>query len=524
MREAVICLGVLLCACGPGPRGSGDDVGANDDDGDGYTVEAGDCNDNNPSINPGATEVCTDGVDNDCNGQIDGNDYNCMTPCERAAYDRSSVGCVYYAVDTNPLGGPFAVAVSNVGASVPANVTIEVKTGNVWTVVPMGTFTVAPKSLQTVNLTRRFAEGTRINVGGAYRITSDLPVISYQFAPIDGSSSFLSDASLLLPVSALDKYYIVSAWPYGADIGNTPRPARLQIAATEATTVTVTSPIASENGQGVATLQPNTPATYQLQEGDFLQLTVASLNQSFTGTYIEADKPVAVFSSNDCANVPNIPSVCCCDHLEEQLFGLQTWGKSYVGAQMPRRGTESSIWQILAQQDGTNVTFMPSAGVTGLPPSVTLAARQMVEYEVRGGATPGDFFVQADKPILVNQFTVGSFHVQANSDQGDPDMVQAVPVEQFLTAYTILVPGTWINDYIVITRKAGTMVLVDGVPPNAAWNPVPGGWETGVISVPDGVHTLESNTPFGVHVSGYDQYDSYAYPGGLNQTVINPIL
>jgi hypothetical protein len=114
--------------------------------------------------------------------------------------------------------------------------------------------------------------------------------------------------------------------------------------------------------------------------------------------------------------------------------------------------------------------------------------------------------------------------VQANSTQGDPDMVQAVPTEQFLASYTVLVPGTWINDYVVITRKQGTIVLLDGIPPNATWNPVPGGWETGVISVPDGVHTLDSNTPFGVHVCGYDQYDSYAYPGGLNQTVINPIL
>jgi len=39
-----------------------------DDDGDGFTAAEGDCNDNSASVNPGALEVCGDGIDQDCNG------------------------------------------------------------------------------------------------------------------------------------------------------------------------------------------------------------------------------------------------------------------------------------------------------------------------------------------------------------------------------------------------------------------------------------------------------------------------
>lgn len=57
-----------ICGDGIDQDCNGADAVCGDEDGDGYSPDMGDCDDTNPDIYPGAEEIC-DGLDNDCDGQ-----------------------------------------------------------------------------------------------------------------------------------------------------------------------------------------------------------------------------------------------------------------------------------------------------------------------------------------------------------------------------------------------------------------------------------------------------------------------
>jgi hypothetical protein len=137
-------------------------------------------------------------------------------------------------------------------------------------------------------------------------------------------------------------------------------------------------------------------------------------------------------------------------------------------------------------------------------------------------ADPGDFIVEADKPIAVVNYMTG-FGNLMGSNIGDPAMVQLSPVEQFLPRYVVLVPNQWDVDMLVVTREAGEEVLLDGVAiPDLDFIPVGTDYEVARVVVQDGVHQLSSDSGFSVVVVGFDGADSYAYLGGSSTGKINP--
>jgi hypothetical protein len=295
--------------------------------------------------------------------------------------------------------------------------------------------------------------------------------------------------------------------------------------------VTVTPAVATAAGAGVPAGAPGAPFTVAMQDGDVLNVAVASLGTSMTGTRIASNDghPVAVFAGQECALIP--ASTCCCDHLEEQLAGLRQWGSEFVASRMPVRNPgspEATLWQIYASEMGTNVQINASPALSGIPANqFLLNAGEVREFYVSGPVgDEGDFHIVADKPINVLGYMIGSENMPAPySAVGDPAAVQLSPVQQFLPRYVVLVPGTWVNDVAVITRQAGAALTIDGVPVDeTAFAPIAAsGYEVARIPVADGVHVLDGDdTPFGVVIVGYDEYDSYAYLGGSGTGKINP--
>ena len=203
-----------------------------------------------------------------------------------------------------------------------------------------------------------------------------------------------------------------------------------------------------------------------------------------------------------------------CDHLEEQLFPVGALGAHYVAAKSRPRASEPDVWRVLATEDGTELTTDPVQPGT---PAI-LAAGQFLQIE-----TAADFVIEASAPVMVGQYLVGETY--AAGDTGDPSMMLAVPVEQFLEEYLFLTPRHYDVDTVTIVAPQGAAVALDGAPVAAdAFKAIPGSaWTRAIVDVEAGPHRVKASAPVGLTVTGYDDYVSYGYPGGLNLNGVSPV-
>jgi hypothetical protein len=286
------------------------------------------------------------------------------------------------------------------------------------------------------------------------------------------------------------------------------------------------------------------------------------VNNDFTGTVVTSDKPIAVFSGSPCVQVPFSRSAC--DHVEEQMFPFETWGKTFVAVPShPLRLNNNNFasnpppdhFKIVAAcptsqcPNGTTITLStPPAASAVLAPNNCVAGTSLQTNNCRlmGGQyiefqSRNPFTVSADQPIAVAQFLPGQGSltgVPTDPAQGDPSMILLPPVEQWRSRYTVLASTGLRDNYLSLAIDSTKVqaVTVDGVPVSLTPGPAPSdakqvpgtGFVTKQHPVGTGTHTL-AVTPkpgqtllpgAGVTVYGFDSYVSYGYTGGLDLTTI----
>ncbi len=322
------------------------------------------------------------------------------------------------------------------------------------------------------------------------RITSDKPINCFAM----NYKKFTTDGTLVLPISSLGNDYI-------ALTTKNLSPAQILIVGTE------------KNTEIEILSTTNEKINLTLSEGH-TYLVENSIND-LTGTKIfsKNGKNFAVFVGNRCENIP--AGITACDHLFEQLFPINTWGRHYIIPALYAYGNKptsikrTSTYKILASEDNTSI-FLNNTFLK------TINSRE--SFTVRNNI---DFTLKSDKPILVAQFSEGS----NNNDgvESDPFMILLSPVEQMRNDVVFVAPSNMIyikNHFVNIVTSSNCKdnIYIDDQQIQKLTKLENDSFYVGVVEVSPGSHHLFAKNPdcgFNSYVYGSGWYDSYGYSAGV---------
>lgn len=487
--------------------------------------------------------------DPECTGAV------CVGPCESSQDVPSSAGCSFFATGmliSASQGGSIedasdAVVLANPNTEGDATVQIylapkgsnvEQPVGDPILLAPGETFLFVFEEDLTDNQSN--GGGTsKYQSGGVYHVVSDLPIIAYQHTPLTEVGT--NESSLLIPEENLRQDYVIyNHTPYA-------EPGYFVVVAVENQTTVRWTPTVETAGNNLPLpfVEAGQTGEYKLNRLDTMRIAASAnlgrpeCQQDLSGTVIESDKPIMVLSavvgarvpycnSTGCTNNPQVlesipgceppeylEDLACCsttDHIQEVNIPLDYWGKLYVGAHSPLRGTEEHYWRVFAGDDNVTITTDPPQ--PGTP--IVLAKRGDYAELVLPNATSVVF--EGDKPFMPVQYT--TIHIYAN-DMGDPAMAQSIPVEQFLSRYAFVTGIGYDIHYVQVIREAGAApVYVDGTEVGGYY--MIGNFEISDVVVEEGSHEIRSDDPFGIIQWGYDGKkmgdnapSAYGYPGGM---------
>ncbi len=339
---------------------------------------------------------------------------------------------------------------------------------------------------------------TRVNIPATAEINSSgaiqslgIHVVSDNEVTVYGMNQapYTTDGFLGLPVDILGTSYLVMTY-----VGFNPELAI--VSPYDNNLITITPVVGS-----IVNINLNQGETYQYSNGGDL-----------TGSIVASTLPVAVFSGNDCANIP--AGYSACDHICEQIPPVSTWGTTFVTKTLEGR-INGDTWRFMASQNGTQVM------VNGAATGPVLNFGDFYETILTTNS-----FVSANKPILAVQFSNSQTW---DGVLADPFMMVIPPYQQFLDSYGFSTPvsGFSTNYFNSAVETSGVSgMLLDGSTLSpAAYGPIGAtGYSSAGFSVAINTsHNIDNSggSPSGLYLYGFGSYDSYGYPGGLSLLSIN---
>ena len=511
-----------------------------------------------------------------------------MSACDAAKANNSSLGCDYFVVEPDTLsivqGACFAVYVANTWTA-PVTLTAEWGTtslqiaaatrkpsgsGVSLTYTPLTNGQLQPGEVGIVFL-NSFNAGGMLNIdcpvapamtaydgavhgtaiGKAFHIASDRPIVAYDMMPFGGGAGLTTGATLLLPTTAWDTNYIAVNPFEQSQLSPDLQNFIAITAAEDATGVTISPTADILAGAGVAGTTKGQPHTYVLNRGEYLQIVQPG---ELTGSPIQSNKPVGVWGGANCFNIGVNSNYC--DSAHQQLPPVSSLGHEYVAVRYRNRyqGVEEVVpWRIVGGVDGTTLTYEPST-----PPGAptTINSREVQEFWA-----PGPFVVRSQDnqhPFYVSAYMTSSQDPNAGgptdggpNERGDPEFVNVIPPDQFLTSYVFFTDPTYPETDLVLVRTKGLSgfadVTLDCAGTLSGWQPLgtSGTYEWTRVDVAtgdfapvggcdNGRHEIHSDAPFGVTVWGWGSEAtsatiqtvdvSYAYPAGAHIMHITPVV
>jgi hypothetical protein len=515
----------------------------------------------------------------------------CVAPCDSAQQNKSTIGCDYYSVDPDIVasvkGACFAAFIANTW-NAPVTLQVErqgmVLDAATFSYLPQGTgqnttYTLLPGGklmpgqvaivflgeMQGVGMGacppgvavafQGDASVSGTGMGYAFHIMTSAPVVAYDIFPYGGGQAAATSATLLLPTTAWDTNYIAVDAYRQATIGidADPQPSIDLVAAEDGTEVTISPVAAIVGGNGVAPAPAGTPTVYSLAKGQYIQFSQPA---ELTGSVIQSNKPIGHWGGASCLNI-NVDTAAC-DSAHQQIPPVKALGHEYVAVRYRNRfqgQEESPPWRMVGAVDGTWLTYDP-APPAGAP--AALNTGQLVEFRAAG---PFTVTSQDDKhPFYMSAHMTGCGETNPTLDdcRGDPEFVNVIPPEQYLSSYVFFTDPTYPETNLVLIRKKTKSgfadVTLDCAGVVAGWAPVgsAGDYEYARVDLvtgnfqpvggcDNGRHQIQSSGPFGLAVWGwgsaatggnfktsgngfYSQFVSYAYPAGASVQPINTVV